>query len=63
MSDLERCRLCQGEPWDDIRVDDSIPLCNRHWNTWLIRVFNSDENPPSGAHLIRTPETTESEKS
>ena len=48
----ESCRLCQDGPFDDVAVTDSIPLCIRHWNWWVLRYLHSDDLPPCGAHVI-----------
>lgn len=48
----ESCRLCQGEPFDDLSEDVDIPLCERHWGGWVMRYFLSEAIPPSNAHLI-----------
>ena len=34
-----------------VKTDD-IALCTTHWNWWLFRFLNSDDEPPCGAHLI-----------
>lgn len=31
---------------------DDLALCNRHWNWWVTRWLNADDNPPCSAHLM-----------
>lgn len=39
---------------------DNIALCNQHWNWWLIRWLNADDEPPCGARLITDTKDDES---
>lgn len=48
----EECLPC-ANPKALVKATDNIPLCGRHWNSWLAKYdpMCGDE-PPCGAHLI-----------
>lgn len=48
----EECLPCKN-PKALVKATDNIPLCGRHWNSWLAKYdpMCGDE-PPCGAHLI-----------
>ncbi|MEC5149177.1 hypothetical protein [Cryobacterium sp. GrIS_2_6] len=39
---------------------ENIALCNQHWNWWIARWLNAEDEPPCGAHLITDTEGNES---
>ena len=53
MNEDNKCWMCHtgGLP-RLVRKDEKAPLCTRHWNWWLIRYLNSEDEPPCGAYLI-----------
>jgi hypothetical protein len=55
MSEPETCFLCQDprpETWPD-DPKTSIPLCQRHWNRWIVRFLGADD-VPCAAHLMES---------
>lgn len=51
MTTPDACLACT-DPSPLVRPDDTIPLCNQHWNWWLTRYLMSADNPPCNARLI-----------
>lgn len=39
-------------PFDEVSKGDVLALCGKHWNQWLIRWVDADDEPPCSAHLI-----------
>ena len=59
---VDGCFACEWPPMpmyaDAVVKSDDLPLCPTHWNWWIIRWLNADDEPPCGAHLIDTEKTT-----
>lgn len=54
----EECRACAADGPFNVDPDESLPLCNGHWNAWLARFLclypgHEPEPAPCGAHLIQ----------
>lgn len=47
----ESCCLCQPVPPKVFVKSDNIALCTRHWNWWLARFIDAEDEPPCAAHL------------
>lgn len=57
---VETCFLCGPEARERLAAvskDDSIALCNGHWNRWLINFVGPyvEGEPPCSAHVIQDP--------
>ena len=52
------CFACESSvlpvPASVLSKSDNLALCTTHWNWWITRWLNADDEPPCGAHLIDT---------
>lgn len=52
----EQCDACAdpGMTFDQAGdLDRGLALCTKHWNSWVLRWINSDDEPGVSAHLIQ----------
>jgi len=54
MKKVTGCAACEHPTMTAsvVAKTDDLPLCTQHWNWWLMRWLNADNEPPCGAHLM-----------
>lgn len=52
----DRCRACIDDSPAVVNRDETVLLCQRHFNLFLNRYFLSDNEPPCNARLITSPQ-------
>lgn len=54
-SEIESCALCAPDAkkaFEAATPAVRLPLCQRHWNNWLLMALGGEYDMPCGAYLI-----------